>query len=269
MTSLSSQDLLDAVLQEKKIASDLEDSDILEKNLSLLQETHEKNALLLDRFITLYGWPLPQKFGVETHEAACLIATHASSLSTLQLRFLTCLHSVMKRYNIALLALEKEPYIQEAKRLFSKVHDNYLLGDGSFPHVTLCQFYADDLTLEAVLRDLQEIKRWPFPTFTGISFQKEKDTSRWWAALSVLREEPLLHLRKNMTSLLSSHKIVPLNPSETSYLPHLTLARISSQEIRPFDDTLLTQRPFALALGEADFFGQFVRTRYASSLFFE
>ncbi len=58
---------------------------------------------------------------------------------------------------------------------------------------------------------------------------------------------------------------MPLNAAETCWRPHLTLARISSQEIKPFQEDLLTERPFSLALGESDFFGKFVKIRYAAT----
>ncbi len=101
----------------------------------------------------------------------------SSNLPGLQLRFLNYLHDALKRYNIELLALEKDSYIQEAQRLFSKTQENYILGDKSFPHITLCQFYADEITLEDVLSALKKIKSWPSSNFTGISFLKETTTS--------------------------------------------------------------------------------------------
>ncbi|MBS0185195.1 MAG: hypothetical protein JSS34_02415 [Proteobacteria bacterium] len=262
--SFSSQTLLDAIAREKSIFSDLQSLESFKKtsSLVLLQKCHEENALLLDNFLNLYGWPIPSQFGEDIHEAACLIALQATSLPNLQLRFLTCLHRVLKRYNIALLALEKAPYIQEAQKLFSKNYKNYILGDESLPHITLCQFYAEDGALEGILKDVKKIKAWPSVNFTGISFQKEKNTPFWWAELSVLCEASLLNFQSHIMSLLKQYKTVPLNLPENLYRPHLTLARVTSLKIKAIHEDLLTQRPFTLALGESDFFGQFVKTRY-------
>ncbi len=79
--SPSSQDLLEAILHEKRLTADLESSGTLweASSLSLLRKYHEENEHLLDHFLTLYGWPTPAKFGAEIHEAACLISAQATS----------------------------------------------------------------------------------------------------------------------------------------------------------------------------------------------
>lgn len=45
----------------------------------LMRQCHEENAALLENFIANYGWPFPEVYGQEAHEAAWLIAIHAIS----------------------------------------------------------------------------------------------------------------------------------------------------------------------------------------------
>ncbi len=45
----------------------------------LMKKVHEENADLLEQFLDTYGWPFPDDYTTEIHEAAWFIAIHAIS----------------------------------------------------------------------------------------------------------------------------------------------------------------------------------------------
>ena len=72
--------LLDACAYDMRVLAELEQAGTLHDGYNpKMRIVHEKNAILLERFIEQYGWPVPSKFGSKIHEAAWFIAIHAIS----------------------------------------------------------------------------------------------------------------------------------------------------------------------------------------------
>jgi len=74
------QKLIDAANYDREVLAELEKSGILFEGYNpKMRAVHEENALLLEKFIAHYGWPLPSQFGREIHTTAWFIAIHAIS----------------------------------------------------------------------------------------------------------------------------------------------------------------------------------------------
>ena len=134
------------------------------------------------------------------------------------------------RLNIVLVPSPNQRKFYEAlsKRYFSKMHSGYLLGQGSIPHITLCQF-------ECAASEAKEIFAQFYckfhqlscnPEFLGLSIiQLGGQFSGLQAAeLSIVRHENIMDLHRATVAFVRTHGIHPINRAGELYRPHLTLA---------------------------------------------
>lgn len=79
------QKLIEAVKKDKEIYKKLFEAGELNKPVynPIMRQCHEENADLLEKFLDKYGWPFPQDYSEEVHEAAWFIAIHAISKPSL------------------------------------------------------------------------------------------------------------------------------------------------------------------------------------------
>lgn len=161
-----------------------------------------------------------------------------------------------------MLALQPAPYINEAQLLFSEVQDQYIAGSGSHPHITLCQFYADESTMQKIEADLKALGSPPQPHFSGIHFVKDPKPGLWGVEISATRDSALIAYHNEVISILKKHNInTYINDTGDLFRPHLTLARINKLGFEGFNEDLLRDTPFLLATGEAGPLGQFEKIR--------
>jgi hypothetical protein len=57
---------------------------------------------------------------------------------------------MIKKYNLALIPTSKKDEITIFAKKLSYLADNYLIGEGSLPHVTLCQFNAEESDIRSI-----------------------------------------------------------------------------------------------------------------------
>lgn len=71
--------LIQAAQRDLQIRKELLDAGELDKPVynERMKQCHEENADLLEDFLNKYGWPFPDTYGIEAHEAAWFIAIHA------------------------------------------------------------------------------------------------------------------------------------------------------------------------------------------------
>jgi hypothetical protein len=76
---LKIQQLIAAAKRDKVIYKELLEAGEIDKPgyNERMQQCHEENADLLEAFLDQYGWPFPNTYGIEAHEAAWFIAIHA------------------------------------------------------------------------------------------------------------------------------------------------------------------------------------------------
>lgn len=171
----------------------------------------------------------------------------------------------MKKYNIALLPVDKSAAFVEVSQQFSMMDPIYHLGEKSLPHVTLCQFYRDESEIEATWEEVcaalnHHALELEFKNFSLITF----DNTMFWISLMPGVAPELHKLQAEVASILNAS-------SKRPYDPHLTLmgtldsayegkAAPLIEGYQPIADK------FILALGECDELGQFVRIIYQKEL---
>jgi hypothetical protein len=169
------------------------------------------------------------------------------------------------RYNIALLPIDAAArcaFVVLARANFAAVHDGYLLGPAALPHITLCQFEAEDE--EAAVggfrswRDKGDLRLQirEFRLRPGVSAQ-----FGWLWAEFVVEHRPALFLQqKSCVEHLKAAGFAVLTQVAT-YNPHLTLARLAegAREVPPPNPPYRHRLGFRPALGPSTENGVFVR----------
>jgi len=181
-----------------------------------------------------------------------------------------------KKFNLALVPLAKDQvhYVDSAQMNFKAMAQGYLLGSGSLPHISLCQFEIEKES--PILAEIQtEMKHWEpsllkkpvYPEFQSFNivaltgpFQGQFATD-----LGVARNEDILLLHRSCLSLLQKFGLKPANAVGELYRPHLTFAFFKSQNALsiPKMPNLLfgrSQGPFYVELGQADENWQYVQS---------
>jgi 2'-5' RNA ligase len=166
----------------------------------------------------------------------------------------------MKKYNIALLPVDRSEAFIALSQRFSMMDPIYHLSEKSLPHVTLCQFYQEDNEIEATWGEVcvaldnyaldLEFKNFSFITF---------DNTMFWISLMPVDISKLHKMQAEIASIL---KISSKRP----YDPHLTLmSTLDSTYVSKATPLIEEYSPivdkFILALGECDELGQFVNIK--------
>ncbi|KTD23945.1 2'-5' RNA ligase family protein [Legionella maceachernii] len=163
-----------------------------------------------------------------------------------------------KKYNIALLPLHSSDEIIEFAKKFSTLSENYMLGEKSLPHVTLCQFYAEEKQVNEVWENAcntltEHSLELTFGNFSCISF----DESTFWVSLLPDKVDALNDMYSEIIKIVK-----PFN--NKLFDPHMTLFNTKNKEYKTLIKDDLSQYSsisdcFILALGECDEIGQFTR----------
>lgn len=139
------------------------------------------------------------------------------------------------RYNIAACPVEARICDQlfEKASLFEGMADGYCLGKGrALPHLTLCQFSAeDDLSALRLAEpflsfplDIAPVGLYINPDVTGIR------ESLWpealWIGYTALRAAALMALQSRILEDMTGKGVEVFTQKGDSYFPHFTLARV-------------------------------------------
>ena len=164
------------------------------------------------------------------------------------------------KYNIALLPNNNSELIVRYAKIFSKIADQYILGEKSLPHLTLCQFYADPKEAFEIWNKVNDLI-----SHSSISLKFKEiscltfDEKVFWVSLLPEHNEELLKLHHIVVSCVKN----PHGRIGQNYDPHITLMntiqrdhqnylkRLSNYFI-PFEDS------FKIAIGRSDEPGQFI-----------
>lgn len=164
---------------------------------------------------------------------------------------------IVKKYNLALLPIDKSEDFVFLSKKFSSAETKYQLGKNSHPHVTLCQFFMEenqiDFIWEKICNSLEKnALDLEFKSFSCITF----DNSTFWISLLPTDVSILHEMQAEILSILNLSNKKP-------YDPHLTLISTSDASYKikaePFIKEYLTiSDKFILSLGECDEIGQFI-----------
>ncbi len=160
-----------------------------------------------------------------------------------------------KKYNLALVPLKKSNEFVKLASKFSSISEKYLLGNNSYPHVTLYQFEENEELINNIWQKVCE--QWQYSsiilhlnTFSYITF----DQNIYWISLLPSNSEVLHEMHALIANIL-------LLPIKQNYDPHLTLISTKNayyyDEIDKLSNNLkFTIDEFQLVLGKSDDIGQ-------------
>jgi 2'-5' RNA ligase len=170
-----------------------------------------------------------------------------------------------------------------AQANFKEQASEYLLGENAHPHVTLCQFQANEEQLESIwsaveklglggVRELDlglnsnrkalKLRFHHFYIKPGFHFHKDK----YWLGLAMSATAELMALQKALHTLLTQLNIEsPTLPH--AYFPHLTLARCHAADyahppqIRELPALDIWQQDFVfqVSLGRSNEYGAYLK----------
>lgn len=164
---------------------------------------------------------------------------------------------MLKKYNVALIPTSKRQDIIKLAQIFSDISGLYQLAEASLPHVTLCQFRAEENEIDSIWQKV--CKMLPessidleFKDFSCIALK-----NNFWVSLMPNQRTVLLEMHKIVTSAIKQ-------PINELYDPHMTLINTIDGEYKkkvrqikksytPIYDT------FILSVGESDEVGQFIK----------
>ncbi|OGV41310.1 MAG: hypothetical protein A3F46_03975 [Legionellales bacterium RIFCSPHIGHO2_12_FULL_42_9] len=175
----------------------------------------------------------------------------------------------MPKFNIALVPIEthRDQFINYATDLSSIKAAEYLLGEGSIPHVSLCQFEAEETEIINVVQKMKALSLLPIQlTFSTQRCKTYPTHPLWgkWSWISLISDQ--LDQLKSL-HLQVAQIVKPINASFDDYDPHMTLFNSCNKE----QSSKLNQSPqlkaaltgeFEIILGELDDVGQVVTILY-------
>ncbi len=168
---------------------------------------------------------------------------------------------MLKKYNIAFVPTSIQHTIIKYAQYFSEIADEYCLSDRALPHVTLCQFHAEEDELVNLWHLIcKAIHKYSiYLEFKDISCITRDHIIHW---VSLLPDQRLL--------LSKMHQVIaPIVdvPVKDVYEPHMTLINTKNSgyqkkvnEFIKFYSPIADQ--FVLAIGDCDAVGQFTQIIY-------
>lgn len=167
------------------------------------------------------------------------------------------LEAYMQRYNLALLPLTLGPVALRLSKAFSQLSDSYLLGAASYPHVTLCQFYAEENEVGAIWEKANQAFSEKLLCLHFKQATTFEHIGKLWIQLIPKPEASLQKLHLLITEIVK----LPLGLIRERYSPHLTLANIKKDQHEKALAQVAALRinfsdDFILALGSCDEMGQ-------------
>lgn len=163
----------------------------------------------------------------------------------------------MKRYNLALLPQNISAEALRLSTLFAALSDNYLLGPASHPHVTICQFYAEETQLAGIWEQSRRLLTENSLHLIFKQITAELIQEKFWVQLIPEPHERLHQFHLQMAEIVKE----PLGLARAQYSPHLTLANIKKDQQEAARAQVAAMRvvledDFILSLGNCDENGQ-------------
>jgi 2'-5' RNA ligase len=168
------------------------------------------------------------------------------------------------KYNLVYIPTSKNQEITTLARQFSTYADQYLLGNQALPHVTLCQFEAQEQDLEKIWLRAEKLIPVKSISLTFDSVSVINKNNFFWVSLIPDHATELHELHNTARSVLEiKHQVW--------FDPHLTLfnstSDIFSAAVENFKASFThLSDNCILALGKSGFAGQFKEIIYRAQL---
>lgn len=163
----------------------------------------------------------------------------------------------MKRFNIAYIPKYNSKNFVNLSEKFDPKCYSYQLGENSLPHITICQFMADEDKISQIWSEVcskisNNSIHLAFSSFSNVSFDKEI----FWISIIPAPIQPLVE-----TFHIVSKIVKPIR--NDTFDPHLTLFNYLPGIINiTSEENLNIDEEFELILGESDDIGQLKNITY-------
>lgn len=167
-----------------------------------------------------------------------------------------------KKYNLALTPISQGDKVIALAKKFSTIADKYLLGNNSFPHVTLYHFDAEEGEIANIWKTAcDRLKALPlfltFNKFSCITF----DNAIFWVSLLPDNGNIIHGMHASIADILQL-------PVKQTFDPHMTLINTrNNQYVKEAAVVAASYQPiadgFTLSLGVSDDVGQLISIIYS------
>tara|TARA_R110002126_G_scaffold291807_1_gene459617 strand:- start:42661 stop:43155 length:495 start_codon:yes stop_codon:yes gene_type:complete len=163
----------------------------------------------------------------------------------------------MGYYNAVLLpdVAFRDRIVDYAQDKYSDISDGYCLSHNVYPHITLCQFEAD----EQPMIFIEELFN---PVFTEASIREGKGSHVGfsWIEWVVKKDNWLVKLQETVRGALESEGINVEAAKGSHYYPHMTFCRTPKEKAGNIPLAMIEQsdKPWIFTVGCSDKNGQFL-----------
>jgi len=161
----------------------------------------------------------------------------------------------VRKYNIALIPESCSDLVINCANNFKHISDRYLLGENSFPHVTLYRFSSDASEIEHIIQKINNSNipktiNLQFNEFSYASFHR----SVYWTSLMPDKVDELNHMHYLTSKILGK-------PVKENFDPHMTLMNTKHAQYESLAADVKQRYnsirdKFILTIGESDDIGQ-------------
>ncbi len=149
----------------------------------------------------------------------------------------------------------RDRVVEYAQEKYSDISEGYCLSHKVYPHITLCQFEADDQPMIFV----DELFS---PVFTEVNIRKGKGIHQGysWIEWVVQKDDWIVQLQETVRGALESEGINVINENGGHYYPHMTFCRIPEEKkgSTPLAVVEQVNKPWIFTIGSSDRNGQFL-----------
>jgi 2'-5' RNA ligase len=172
---------------------------------------------------------------------------------------------VKNRYNIALIPISKADEFINFTQNLATIADRYKVSPTSLPHVTLCQFMAEDSEVEALWERVCESSVQQSIVLTLNDFSCITIDNSSWVSLLPDNLEILMKMHCTVANLIEGR----IGRCFDKFDAHMTLISTNQED---YKDKVLSlpyvpiQDDFILSLGKSDDIGQFKELIYSCNM---
>ncbi len=149
----------------------------------------------------------------------------------------------------------RDRVVEYAQENYSKKSDGYCLSHNVYPHITLCQFEAD----EQPMIFIDEVFN---PVFTMPNIREGQGIHQGynWIEWVVKKDDWIVQLQKTVGGALESEGLKVNTSIGELYHPHMTFCRIAKDHTDDVPLAMVEQSdtPWIFTIGESDKNGQFL-----------
>lgn len=163
----------------------------------------------------------------------------------------------MKHFNAVLLppADFSDRVVEYAQDHYSDISDGYCLSHKVYPHITLCQFQAEEPPMIFV----EEVFN---PVFLDANIRNGTGIHGGfnWIEWTVKKDDWLVQLQNTIIGELEGEGIKANTKSGLHYHPHMTFCRVAEEKSHdiPLAQVEQTRVPWIFTIGSSDENGQFL-----------